>query len=140
MSVLIPQDDSNADAMFRSLGNNLFRADISYQPFTVAAGTQVERTTQLFAGAKETAVLDQYESAGIDKFGKAVDWGWFEIIAWPIWWLLTHLFALVGNFGLAIIGLTVLIRLVLFPIAQKQFSSMAAMKAIQPKMLSLIHI
>ncbi|WP_209348775.1 membrane protein insertase YidC [Pontixanthobacter sp. CEM42] len=137
MSVLIPQDDSNTDAMFRSLGNNLFRADVSYQPFTVAAGTQVERTTQLFAGAKETAVLDQYENAGIDKFGKAVDWGWFEIIAWPIWWLLTHLFALVGNFGLAIIGLTVLIRLVLFPIAQKQFASMAAMKAIQPKMKAI---
>ncbi|MDN3646547.1 membrane protein insertase YidC [Pontixanthobacter aestiaquae] len=137
LSALIPAEGSDTDATFRSQGNDIFRADMFYQPFTVAPGTQVARTTQLFAGAKETAVLDAYEDAGVDKFGKSVDWGWFEIIAWPIWWLLTHLFALVGNFGLAIIGLTVLIRLVLFPIAQKQFASMAAMKAIQPKMKAI---
>ena len=137
MSALIPQSGSNAETDFRSLGNNLFRADMIYQPVTVGAGKQVSRTTQLFVGAKETAVLDQYESAGIDKFGKAIDWGWFSMIAWPIWWLLTHLFALVGNFGVAIILMTVLIRLVLFPIAQKQFASMAAMKAVQPKMKAI---
>ena len=137
MSVMIPADGSDVDANFRSRGNDVFRADMFYQPISVGAGKQVTRTSRLFAGAKETAILDEYEAAGIDKFGKSVDWGWFEIIAWPIWWLLTHLFALVGNFGLAIIGLTVLIRLLLFPIAQKQFASMAAMKAIQPKMKAL---
>lgn len=137
LSALIPENGSDVDAGFRPRGGDTFRADLVYQPMTVGANKQVTRTTQLFAGAKETAVLDQYEAAGIDKFGKSIDWGWFEIIAWPIWWLLTHLFALVGNFGLAIIGLTVLIRLVLFPIAQKQFASMAAMKAIQPKMKAI---
>ncbi|WP_271439952.1 membrane protein insertase YidC [Pontixanthobacter luteolus] len=137
LSALIPQEGSDAETDFRSLGGELFRADLIYQPITVGAGKQVTRSTQLFAGAKETAILDQYENAGVDKFGKAIDWGWFEIIAWPIWWLLTHLFDLVGNFGLAIIGLTILIRLLLFPIAQKQFASMAAMKAIQPKMKAI---
>ena len=137
LSALIPQEGSDAETDFRSLGGELFRADLIYQPVTVGAGKQVTRSTQLFAGAKETAILDQYENAGVDKFGKAIDWGWFEIIAWPIWWLLTHLFAIVGNFGLAIIGLTILIRLLLFPIAQKQFASMAAMKAIQPKMKAI---
>ncbi|MXP47557.1 membrane protein insertase YidC [Altererythrobacter luteolus] len=137
LSALIPQEGSDAETDFRSLGGELFRADLIYQPITVGAGKQVTRSTQLFAGAKETAILDQYESAGVDKFGKAIDWGYFEIIAWPIWWLLTHLFAIVGNFGVAIIGLTILIRLLLFPIAQKQFASMAAMKAIQPKMKAI---
>ena len=137
LSALIPEEGSDVDSTFRSRGNDLFRADIFYQPFTVASGKQVTKTTQLFAGAKESNVLSEYEAAGVDKFGKSIDWGWFEIIAWPIWWLLTTLFGLVGNFGLAIIGLTILIRLVLFPIAQKQFASMAAMKAIQPKMKAL---
>ncbi|MGB3739917.1 MAG: membrane protein insertase YidC [Pontixanthobacter sp.] len=137
MSALIPQAGSNADTEFRSLGNDIFRADMIYQPVTVAPGQQVTRTTRLFAGAKESAVLDLYEAGGVDKFGKAIDWGWFSMIAWPIWWLLTHLYDLVGNFGVAIILLTCLIRLVLFPIAQKQFASMAAMKAIQPKMKAI---
>ncbi|MXO91744.1 membrane protein insertase YidC [Pontixanthobacter aquaemixtae] len=137
MSVLIPEDGSDAQTEFRSLGNQIFRADMIYQPVTVGAGKQVTRTTQLFAGAKESAILNEYEAAGVNLFGNAIDWGWFAIIAKPIWWLLTHLFGWVGNFGLAIIGLTVLIRLVLFPIAQKQFASMAAMKAIQPKMKAI---
>ena len=137
MSALIPQEGAATDSRFRALGDDIFRADMIYDPVTVAPGRQVTRTTRLFAGAKESAVLDEYAAAGVDKFGKAIDWGWFEIIAWPIWWLLTHLFALVGNFGVAIILLTCLIRLVLFPIAQKQFASMAAMKAIQPKMKAI---
>ncbi|MFZ1741788.1 MAG: membrane protein insertase YidC [Pontixanthobacter sp.] len=137
LSALIPQDKSDAETDFRALGNNIFRADLIYQPVTVAAGKQVSRTTRLFAGAKETTALDMYEQAGVSKFGKAIDWGWFSMIAWPIWWLLTHLFGVVGNFGVAIILMTVLIRGLLFPIAQKQFASMAAMKAIQPKMKAI---
>ena len=137
LSALIPQDDSNVETSFRSLGNELFRAEMIYQPVTVAAGAEVTKTTRLFAGAKESAVLDLYEDQGIDKFGLSIDWGWFSMIAKPIWWMLTTLFGYVGNFGVAIILLTVIIRLFLFPIAQKQFASMAAMKAIQPKMKAL---
>ena len=137
LSALIPQEGQKLSAAFRSQGNELFRADAIYQPVTVAAGMQVSRSTRLFAGAKESGVLTTYENQGIVNFGKSIDWGWFEIIAWPIWWLLTHLFGLVGNFGVAIILLTVIIRGLMFPIAQKQFASMAAMKAIQPKMKAI---
>ncbi len=137
MSALIPEQGSDPTAEFRPLGNQTYRADVIYQPVTVAAGKQVTRSTKLFAGAKETAVLDVYENAGIPLFGKAIDWGWFSMIAWPVWWLLTHLFTLVGNFGVAIMLLTLLMRGILFPIAQKQFASMAAMRAIQPKMKAL---
>ncbi len=137
LSALIPQDGQQVDADFRPLGDELFRADAIYQPVTIADGKQVTRTTRLFAGAKESNVLRAYEAQGIDNFGKSIDWGWFEIIAWPIWWLLTHLFKLVGNFGVAIILLTVIVRGAMFPIAQKQFASMAAMRAVQPKMKAI---
>ena len=137
LSALIPQEGQRLNAAFRAQGNELYRADTIYAPVTVAAGKQVSRTTRLFAGAKESNVLRDYEAQGIVNFGKSIDWGWFEIIAWPIWWLLTKLFGLVGNFGLAIILLTVIIRGLMFPIAQKQFASMAAMKAIQPKMKAI---
>ncbi len=137
LSALIPEKGSDPAADFRSLGNNIFRADLIYQPVTVLAGGQASRTTRLFAGAKETPVLDLYEDAGVTKFGYAIDWGWFAWFEKPIFWLLSKLFSLVGNFGVAIILLTVIIRALMFPIAQRGFASMASMKAIQPKMKAL---
>ncbi|ABC64219.1 membrane protein insertase YidC [Erythrobacter litoralis] len=137
LGALVPQADADPQTGFRPIGENLFRADVIYQPATVAPGNEVSRTTQLFAGAKESEILDQYEDAGIDKFGLAIDWGWFRWFEKPLLWLLNQLFDLVGNFGVAIILLTVIIRGLLFPIAQKQFGSMAAMKAVQPKMKAI---
>ncbi|OCC25463.1 membrane protein insertase YidC [Croceicoccus estronivorus] len=137
LSALVPDKGTKPDSDFRSLGKNLYRADLIYQPVTVAPGKQVTRTTRLFAGAKESAVLDKYEDQGITNFGLAIDWGWFRWFERPIFLLLDKLFSLVGNFGLAIILLTLIIRGVMFPIAQKQFASMASMRAIQPKMKAL---
>jgi YidC/Oxa1 family membrane protein insertase len=136
MSVLIPgQDDVTSD--FRALGDTIYRADLMYQPSAVAPGTELTRTTRLFAGAKESDVLDRYEDAGVTKFGLSIDWGWFRWFEKPIFWLLKSLFHAVGNFGVAIILLTVIVRGVMFPIAQRQFASMAAMRALQPKMKAL---
>src|SRR3546814_9297650 len=70
-------------------------------------------------------------------FDKAIDWGYFEWFMKPIFALLNWLFAQLGNFGFAIICLTLIVRLLLFPIAQKQFKSMAAMRVVQPKMKAL---
>ncbi len=137
MSALIPENDREATSAFRSLGNERYRADLYYEPMTLAAGEAVTHTTQLYAGAKESAVLDQYQDQGVAKFGNAIDWGWFGFIAWPMWQVLIFLFGVVGNFGVAIICLTFIIRLLLFPIAQKQFASMAQMRAVQPKMKAL---
>ena len=137
MSALIPQKGSDAAADFRSLGSDLYRADLIYQPVTVPAGRAVTRTTQLFAGAKENEVLRAYEDEGVPGFDNAIDWGWFGVIEKPILWLLKQLYSFAGNFGVAIILLTVIVRLAMFPIAQKQFASMAAMKALQPKMKAI---
>ncbi len=137
LSTLIPQDGARAEGAFRPLGNAAYRADLIYDPVTIAAGRQVTSTTRLFAGAKESAVLDHYEDAGVANFGLAIDWGWFRWFMYPIFWLLRNLYALTGNFGVAIILMTVVIRALMFPIAQKQFASMAQMRAVQPKMKAL---
>lgn len=141
LAALVPGDGRGAvdvgDAGFRALGGGLFRTDLLYSPVTVPVGQNRSEQTRLYAGAKDSQILDVYEEGGITYFGKAISWGWFEIVEKPILWLLRTLNGLVGNFGVAIILLTVIIRGVMFPIAQKQFASMAAMKAVQPKMKEL---
>ncbi len=137
LSALVPQDGAKVTSDFRSLGNTIYLANLFYQPVSVPSGKAVTTTTRLFAGAKESAVLDRYERTGIANFGLAIDWGWFRWFERPLFMLLDKLFSLVGNFGVAIILLTLIIRGVMFPIAQKQFASMAAMRAIQPKMKAL---
>jgi YidC/Oxa1 family membrane protein insertase len=136
LSALIP-DKAQATSDFRALGAGVYRADLLYRSVAVAQGQQLTRTTRLFAGAKESAVLDRYEEEGVSKFGMAIDWGWFFWFEKPIFMLLTALFKTVGNFGVAIILLTLIVRGVMFPIAQRQFASMAAMRAIQPKMKAI---
>ncbi|MCT2557430.1 membrane protein insertase YidC [Tsuneonella sp. YG55] len=137
LSALIPQGTTEVDADFRSLGGGVFRADAIYDPLTVPNGRAISRTTQLFAGAKDADLLGDYEDTGIAGFQNAIDWGWFGVIEKPIHWLLNQLYNLVHNFGVAIILLTVIVRVFMFPIAQKQFASMAAMRAIQPKMKAI---
>lgn len=137
MSAIVPQKGSDAAAEFRAMGGEHYRASLVYQPVSVASGRQVSRTTRLFVGAKDSAVLADYQEAGIPGFDNAIDWGWFGVIEKPILWLLKQLYDLAGNFGVAIILLTLVVRLLMFPIAQKQFASMAAMKAVQPKMKAI---
>ena len=134
LAALVPGKGETDSAGFRSLGDTLFRTDLLYAATTVPAGGSLTQDTRLFAGAKDSQILDVYEESGITYFGKAISWGWFEIVEKPFLWLLRTLNGLVGNFGVAIILLTVIIRGLMFPIAQKQFASMAQMKAVQPKM------
>ncbi len=136
MSMLIP-DKAAVTSDFRAIGKGIFLANLFYPDGDVGPGQQASRTTRLFAGAKESAVLDRYEDAGIPKFGLAIDWGWFRWFEKPIFWLLAKLFALAGNFGVAIILLTLVVRGIMYPVAQRQFVSMAAMRAIQPKVKAL---
>jgi YidC/Oxa1 family membrane protein insertase len=137
LTALVPAKTASVDAGFRS-GNGSYQAEFSTPQTIVAPGKTVNTTNHLFAGAKEVATLDQYEdNLGIVHFGKAIDWGWFEIIEKPIFYLLDWLFKMVGNFGVAIILLTFIVRGLMFPVAQRQFASMAAMRAVQPKMKAL---
>ena len=91
-------------------------------------------TTQLFAGAKEWQTIRDYEDAGVQRFIDSIDWGWFYFITKPMFWLLHNLNLLIGNMGLAIIALTVIVKAALFPLAYKSYASMARMRELQPQM------
>ena len=138
LAALVPDQGSQVDLRFRPTGNGNYQAFYqANQARVIQPGQALVSTSRFFAGAKEVDLLDQYEAEGIPLFGKAIDWGWFEIVEKPIFYYLDWLFRLVSNFGLAIILLTFTIRLIMFPIAQKQFASFASMRAIQPKMKAL---
>ncbi len=137
LTALAPAKQSTIDAGFRH-DSGTYQADFARSTGVLQPGTEQRDTTYVFAGAKEVNALEGYQTRlGIPLFDKAIDWGWFEIVEKPIFHYLHWVFGLVGNFGLAIMILTLTVRGLMFPIAQRQFASMAAMKAIQPRMKAL---
>ena len=138
LTALVPDANATIEAGFLSPQTNVYQAVESGAATIVAPGATATTTQRFFAGAKEVAILNGYQDKfGIDQFSRTIDWGWFEIIERPIFWVLDWLFKFVGNFGVAIILLTFIVRGLMFPIAQKQFRSMASMRAVQPKMKEL---
>jgi YidC/Oxa1 family membrane protein insertase len=138
LAALVPNQALPVDASFRAGPNKSYQADFTSAPSVVAPGATAQASSRFFAGAKEVNLLDRYENkANVPLFSKAIDWGWFEVLEKPIFKVLDWLFRAVGNFGVAIILLTLLVRGLMFPIAQRQFASMAAMRAVQPKMKAL---
>ncbi len=115
-----------------------FQTDYVAEAVTIAAGQSSSTTSHLFAGAKKAAVVEKYaETMGIDRFDLVIDWGYFWFITKPLYHLMTWLYELLGNFGLAIIATTFLVKLVFFPLANKGYESMARMKKLQPEMEKL---
>ena len=138
MSTLIPEPGTP----FKSVAKYDERRDI-YQTEavmptqTVAPGETITASSQLFAGAKEWETIREYQSAGVEGFIDSIDWGWFFFLTKPIFWLLHNLNQLIGNMGYSIIGLTLIIKALLFPLAYKSYVSMAKMKELQPQMEKL---
>jgi YidC/Oxa1 family membrane protein insertase len=138
LAALIPDQKTPTDTKFRSAGGIYQSQMVASTQSAVAAGQTLSTTSRLFAGAKEVVALDNYtDKLGIAKLDYAIDWGWFRIIEKAFFQVLHFLFGYFGNFGLAILGLTLIVRLFMFPIAQKQFSSMAQMRVVQPKMKAI---
>ena len=135
MTTLIPDQSSS----FRSTTKYFASQDIyqveAVMPSTVIAdGTSTSISTQLFAGAKEWDTIRKYEQAGVTGFLDSIDWGWFFFLTKPMFAVLHWLNVIIGNMGWAIIGLTLIIKAVLFPLAYKSYASMAKMKELQPEM------
>jgi len=119
-------------------GGIQFHVNFATNGVSLQPGGSIEKTSQFFAGAKEVDLLDQYtEIDGIKMFDYAIDWGWFHFITKPIYIGLSFFYGIVGNFGIAILLLTVVIKGMLFPMANKQYESMGRMKKLQPKMQKL---
>jgi YidC/Oxa1 family membrane protein insertase len=137
-AIMIPDQSQTFDqALTYDARSDVYRAVTRLPTQSVAAGSEARVTTQFFAGAKEWATLRAYETAGVPKFIDSIDWGWFFFLTKPIFWLLHELNKLIGNMGISIIGLTLLIKAILFPLAYKSYVSMAKMKELQPQMEKL---
>ncbi|HEY0013417.1 MAG TPA: membrane protein insertase YidC [Allosphingosinicella sp.] len=136
LAAVIPNQGASVEATFRKVGS-AYQADYQGQPTVLQPGQGQRTVSRLFAGAKEVQLLDRYSEALGTPLERAIDWGWFRWAMIPIFSLLNWLFAAIGNFGVAIICLTLIVRALLFPIAQRQFASMASMRALQPKIKTL---
>jgi YidC/Oxa1 family membrane protein insertase len=138
---LVPDQKTPVTSRFtyrNDQGLEKYQADFLGQPVTIAAGAGGSVTSHLFTGAKEVKLLDRYESdIGIARFDLAIDFGWFYFLTKPIFYTMIFINEHVGNFGIAILLLTVLIKLLFFPLANKSYTSMSKMKKLQPEMVKL---
>lgn len=146
LAAAIPPQDEHFKTTFKNVGSEaspIFRANYTLDARAIAPGASVELTSHLFGGAKDVDILRGYE-APIEKGGlgvldldKAVDWGNFFFLTRPLFWLLDFFGDHIHNWGVAILLLTLVIKALLFPLANKAFESMSAMKKVQPKLEEL---
>jgi len=119
-------------------GRERYQVDYLGNAVTVGAGQSQEITNRIFIGAKEIYTITGYEEKyGIEKFDLSIDFGWFYFLTKPFFFILDYLYGIFGNFGLAILGFVFLLRLVMFPLANKSYRSMNAMKRVQPEIKKL---
>ena len=137
-TALIPSGKFTSRFAYFDKGRKQYQADYIGDAISVAPGQSTEVTSRLFAGAKQVAILDAYENdLNIKNFSNLIDWGWFYFITKPMFKVLDWIFAAIGNFGVAILVLTVLLKILFFPLANKSYVSMANMKKMQPAMTEI---
>ena len=137
MSVLIPDPTKPINVNYRhgNNGRDNYRTGYVGQIFNINPAQSISYNGHLFAGAKNLDILNNYKKTlSIPRFNDAIDWGWFSFLTKPISHAINWFYGYVGNFGLAIIAFTILMRLILFPLAHISFKSMAKMKKLQPEM------
>ncbi len=138
MTALVPQPNSS----FRSTGKyyaaaDIFQVETVLPKVSIATGQNAVVRSQFFAGAKDWSIIRTYEKQGVKGFLDSIDWGWFFFLTKPMFFVLHWLNFYIENMGWAIIGLTLLIKALLFPLAYKSYVSMAKMKELQPEMEKL---
>jgi YidC/Oxa1 family membrane protein insertase len=142
-ATLVPNQGEVYTANFRGTKGtgdikDSFQTDYTLSPQTIAAGQKKTVEGRLFAGAKKVQLIQHYaDELKIKRFDLMVDWGWFYFITKPMFWLISLLSSVLGNFGLAILAVTVIVKAAFFPLANKSYVSMAKMKKLQPQMEAL---
>jgi YidC/Oxa1 family membrane protein insertase len=138
LAAVAPDQNEQVQGTFRvSPDNGIDVYEALYQGAarTIAPGATASETTHVFAGAKKVSILQDYSKVlGIPRFEDAVDWGNLWFLTKPIFWLLETFHKLVGNFGVAILLLTLVVKAIMFPLANRSFESMSKMKKLQPEM------
>lgn len=142
LTAIVPDAKAPVTVHYRYLpdaGAGAYVVDFTARaPLQVAAGATLTTPARLFAGAKEVELLDTYTNAlHIPYFYKAVDFGWFAFLTRPMFHVLHWLYGILGNFGLALLALTLIVKLILYPLATKSFSSMARMRTLQPRVQAI---
>lgn len=141
LTALIPAQNEQIEGRYRLTRLptvNVLDANFVGQPRAIGAGQQIAHTTRIFAGAKQNPVLKDYQAnLGVAHLDEAIDWGILWFITRPIFQFLSWIYSYVGNFGVAILLLTVVVRAIFFPLANKQYESMTKMKKVQPAMEEL---
>jgi YidC/Oxa1 family membrane protein insertase len=137
MTALIPEEGEKFKSTF--LYQDSYKANfLLNNPKIVAPSAKVNNEIKIFVAAKEVQTIDAYaKKENIEKLDLIIDWGWFYFFTKPLFFAVDYLFKLTGNFGIAIVLITIMIRLVFFPLANYSFKSMAKMKALQPEMTRL---
>jgi YidC/Oxa1 family membrane protein insertase len=138
-ATLIPDQTQAYTARYvgKNDGTPVYQTDFTAAAENLAPGATISQTSRLFAGAKQVSVLSKYGDAlGIEKFDLLIDWGWFFITP-PMFLLIDWLYRLAGNFGVAILLVTVMVKAVFFPLANRSYKSMSQMKKLQPQMTAL---
>jgi YidC/Oxa1 family membrane protein insertase len=140
-TALVPDQHEPYRAMYSALqardpnGKDAFQTDYLRGALSVPPGMRKGVEGHLFAGAKQATLIDGYENAlGILRFDRMIDWGWFYFITRPLFRLMEFINGIVHNFGITILILTVLVKAAFYPLANKQYESMARMKKLQPEM------
>jgi YidC/Oxa1 family membrane protein insertase len=139
-TVVAPDQNAPMEARYVSMGGatKTYQADTVSEPKTLAPDATTSTTIHVFAGAKEVDTLDAYKAnPGLRHFDLLIDWGWFYFITRPMFRLIDFLYHVLGNFGLAILAVTVVVKLAFLPLANKSYKSLAKMKEIQPKIKEL---
>jgi YidC/Oxa1 family membrane protein insertase len=139
-AALIPPQGSGFETRFAHFtdGRARYQSDFKSDAMAIAPGGSATSTTLVFAGAKEVPIIEGYQDQyNILNFDLMIDWGWFYFITKPMFWLIDYLYKLFGNFGVAILATTVVVKLIFFPLANKSYVSMANMKKVQPKLEEL---
>ncbi|MDP3803447.1 membrane protein insertase YidC [Brevundimonas sp.] len=138
LAALIPPQDEKIEAVFRvtdATHGDVHSATMIGEARTIAPGRQITETQRLFAGAKRNEILAGYErSLDLPRFIYAIDWGFLFFLTRPIFLVIEFFYGILGNFGLAILALTLTVRLIMFPLANKSYESMSKMRTLQPKM------
>ena len=140
LTALIPDQAQKATFSMRSLAGTEDRYQTDYlgQPIAISKGETISYQSHFFVGAKVVTMLDAYgEELSVENFDLAVDFGWFYFLTKPFFYAIQWFSSLLGNFGLAILAFTVVIRLVLYPLANKSYRSMAKMRALSPRLQKL---
>ncbi|MGI9351673.1 MAG: membrane protein insertase YidC [Rhizobiaceae bacterium] len=137
-TALVPGTSYKPTFSYRDSGKESFQTDFIGEGQAIQPGASADYQQRLFAGAKSTEIIDGYQSElDIEQFDLMIDWGWFYFITKPLFWLLHWLFGIVGNFGVAILIATVIVKAIFLPLANMSYASMAKMKKVQPEMMSI---